>query len=130
VRGWLRGARPITTGGNCRSKGHRPRQSAPRRPGCGGGRRRRRWARGIRDPNAPTTMCWAIRGFGRVAAGRLPDAGRITAAPAAHALQPIEGTSHSQGAPIHDVQIDHGGPDVCMTKQRLYGSNVIAVFEQ
>jgi hypothetical protein len=47
-----------------------------------------------------------------------------------HGSQPIEGTSHPQGTPIHDVQIDHRGPDVCMTKQRLHGSDVVAVFEQ
>lgn|SRR5215813_1622454 len=86
-----------------------------------------RCARDIRDPNASTAMAWLFEIRKRSVAGWMPGAGPITTA---HASQPIEGTSHPQGAAVHDVQIDHRGPDVCMTKQSLHGSDVVAVFEQ
>jgi hypothetical protein len=88
---------------------------------------RARRARGIRDPSAPTAMAWLFEIRRRSVPGWLPGARPITTA---HASQPIEGTSHPQGAAVHDVQINHRGPDVCMTKQSLHGSDVVAVFEQ
>jgi serine/threonine protein kinase len=52
VCGWLRGARPITTGVATADRRDRPRRSAPRRPGGGGGRQRRKVRKGHPRPTA------------------------------------------------------------------------------
>ena len=44
--------------------------------------------------------------------------------------QSIQRTLHSIGAPLEHMGVDHGGADIGVAEQFLYGADVVACLEQ
>jgi hypothetical protein len=44
--------------------------------------------------------------------------------------QGIDGAPDAPSAPVQDMSIDHGGLDVFVTEQLLYGPDIVPVFQE
>lgn len=83
-------------------------------------------ARDTPRDNAAGAMTWAVQAREDLCAVSCNTRGQSRA----RRSQPIERTFDAERPAIHDVQVDHRGPDVLMAQELLHGPNVVPIFQQ